>query len=66
MNERFANDIKQNLNSNGSTTNSEVTTDDDENALDSIPPQKASSPMIPKINGSSQNATNKVYINRNF
>ncbi|CAF0921351.1 unnamed protein product [Brachionus calyciflorus] len=49
-------DIKQNLNSNGSTANSEVTTDDEnENALDNIPPQKSSSPMIPKINNSNQN-----------
>lgn len=46
-------EIKQNLNSNGSTANSEVTTDD-ENILDTIAPQKSSSPMIKKgINSSS-------------
>ena len=47
----FENEIvksKQNLNSNGSTANSEVTTDDDD-GID-IAPRKASSPLI-KLNG---------------
>lgn len=52
-------EIKQNLNSNGSTANSEVTTDD-ENTLDTIAPQKSSSPMIQKGINSSSNT--KVHI----
>ncbi|RNA44777.1 hypothetical protein BpHYR1_005855 [Brachionus plicatilis] len=47
-------EIKQNLNSNGSTANSEVTTDD-ENSMDTIAPQKASSPMIHKAINCSPN-----------
>lgn len=52
-------EIKQNLNSNGSTANSEVTTDD-ENSMDTIAPQKASSPMIHKAINCSPNI--KVHI----